>query len=262
MLLAIDVGNSNHVIGLFKEKKLLTHWRIRTERNRTADEYWVLIKEFILINEADVETIDDIVISCVVPSLIPVLEEMSHKFFSCEPLIVGPGIKTGIPILYRNPAEVGADRIVNAVAGFEKYGGPLIIVDFGTATTFDAISKKGEYLGGAICPGIQISMEALFKNTAKLPRVDLAAPENVIGKSTVESIQSGAFYGFKGMIDYLISMMAKELGPETKVIGTGGVAPNLIDQIDVIETFDPFLTLEGLKIIFYKNRANRKGEPG
>ena len=147
MLLAIDVGNSNNVIGLFSGDKLLTHWRIRTERTRTSDEYWVLIKEFILLNDVDVEIIDEIVIACVVPPLIPILKEMSRTYFSCDPLIVGPGIKTGIAILYKNPAEVGADRIVNSVAAYEKYGGPLIIVDFGTATTFDAVSKKGEYLG-------------------------------------------------------------------------------------------------------------------
>ena len=188
MLLVIDVGNSNNVIGLFSEKKLLSHWRIRTEWNRTADEYWVLFKEFVQSSNVEPDNIDDIVIACVVPSLVPVLQEMAKKYFSSEPLIVGPGIKTGISILYRNPAEVGADRIVNSVAAYEKYGGPLIIVDFGTATTFDVVSKKGEYLGGVIFPGIQISLEALFKHTAKLPRIDMLVPEKVIGKSTVESI--------------------------------------------------------------------------
>ena len=162
-MLAIDVGNSNNVIGLFSRGKLLTHWRIRTEWTRTSDEYWVLIKEFILLNDVKVGIIDEIVIACVVPPLIPILKEMSRKYFSCDPLIIGPGIKTGISILYKNPAEVGADRIVNSVAAYEKYGGPLIIVDFGTATTFDAVSEKGEYLGGAIFPGVQLSLEALFK---------------------------------------------------------------------------------------------------
>jgi type III pantothenate kinase len=259
MLLAIDVGNSNNVIGLFSGEKLLTHWRIRTEWNRTADEYWVLIKEFILMNKIETETIDDIIIACVVPTLIRTLEEMSRKYFSCEPLIVGPGIKTGLPILYRNPTEVGADRIVNAVAGFEKYGGPLIIVDFGTATTFDAVSKKGEYLGGAIFPGVQISLEALFKNTAKLPRVDLTVPEHVIGKSTVESIQSGAIYGYVGLIDSMVTRMRAELGQKARAIATGGIGELISSKTETIECFDHFLTLEGLRILYDKNRPSGSG---
>ncbi|MBI4389735.1 MAG: type III pantothenate kinase [Nitrospinae bacterium] len=260
MLLAIDVGNSNNVIGLFLGDKLLTHWRIRTEWNRTADEYWVLIKEFIVLNKADAETIDAIVISCVVPPLIPILEEMSRKYFSCVPLIVGPGIKTGLPILYRNPAEVGADRIVNAVAGFEKYGGPLIIVDFGTATTFDAVSKKGEYLGGAIFPGVQISLEALFRNTAKLPRVDLTAPGQAIGKSTVESIQSGAVYGFVGMIDSMVTRFRGEMGQKARAIATGGNGQLIASKTETIDIFDPFLTLDGLRILHEKNRPSLHGK--
>ena len=255
MLLAIDVGNTNNVIGLFSHDKLLTSWRIRTEWNRTADEYWVLIKEFILLNSISTEKIDYIIISCVVPPLKPVLEEMSHKYFSCKPLMVGPGIKTGISILYNNPLEVGADRIVNAVGAYEKYGGPLIIVDFGTATTFDAVSKKGEYLGGAIFPGVGISMEALFKNTAKLPRVELAIPERVIGKSTEESIKSGAIYGFSGMISSIVSKMRQEMRHEAKVIATGGVARSIVSQIDLIETFEPDLTLNGLLILYQRNRV-------
>lgn len=259
MLLAIDVGNSNNVIGLFSGEKLLTHWRIRTEWNRTADEYWVLIKEFIIMNNIETETIDDIIIACVVPTLIRTLEEMSRKYFSCDPLIVGPGIKTGIPILYRNPAEVGADRIVNAVAGFEKYGGPLIIVDFGTATTFDAVSKKGEYLGGAIFPGVQISLEALFKNTAKLPRVDMSVPEHVIGKSTVESIQSGAIYGYVGLIDSMVTRMRAELGQNARAIATGGIGQLISSKTETIELFDHFLTLDGLRILYEKNRPSGPG---
>jgi type III pantothenate kinase len=254
MLLAIDVGNSNNVIGLFSDGRLLTHWRIRTEWNRTADEYWVLIKEFILLHNVGAETIDDIVVACVVPPLVPILKEMAHKYFSCEPLLVGPGIKTGISILYRNPAEVGADRIVNAVAAYEKYGGPLVIIDFGTATTFDAVSKKGEYLGGVIFPGIQISMEALFKNTAKLPRVEMTTPKNVIGKSTVESIQSGAVNGFVGMVENLIGKIRAELDPGAKVIATGGVVDWIAEQCPQIEIIDPFLTLEGMRIIHEKNK--------
>ncbi len=254
MLLAIDVGNSNNVIGLFSKDKLLTHWRIRTEWNRTADEYWVLIKEFIMLNQVDAETIDDIIVACVVPPLVPILKEMARKYFHCDPLIVGPGIKTGISILYRNPAEVGADRIVNSVAAYEKYGGPLILIDFGTATTFDAVSQKGEYLGGVIFPGVQISMEALFKNTAKLPRVEMVVPERVIGKSTVESIQSGAVYGFSGMVDTLVGKIKAEIGQKSRVVATGGIVDWIASQARSIDTIDPFLTLDGLRIIYSKNK--------
>ena len=254
MLLAIDVGNSNNVIGLFSGEKLLTHWRIRTEWNRTADEYWVLIKEFILLNDVETETIDDIIIACVVPPLVPILQGMAKKYFLCEPLIVGPGVKTGISILYRNPSEVGADRIVNSVAAFEKYGGPLIIVDFGTATTFDVVSNKGEYLGGSIFPGVQISLEALFKNTAKLPRVDMTLPERVIGKSTVESLRSGAVYGFSGMVEAIVRQIKDELGQNARVIATGGVLDWITNKTSVIDTLDPFLTLDGLRIIYEKNK--------
>ena len=254
MLLAIDVGNSNNVIGLFSREKLLTHWRIRTEWNRTADEYWVLIKEFILLNNVETETIDDIIIACVVPPLVPILQGMAKKYFLCEPLIVGPGVKTGISILYRNPSEVGADRIVNSVAAFEKYGGPLIIVDFGTATTFDVVSSKGEYLGGCIFPGVQISLEALFKNTAKLPRVDMTLPEKVIGKSTVESLRSGAVYGFSGMVEAIVRQIKDELDQNARVIATGGVLDWITNKTTVIDTLDPFLTLDGLRIIYEKNQ--------
>ena len=254
MLLAIDVGNSNNVIGLFSGEKLLTHWRIRTEWNRTADEYWVLIKEFILLNNVETEIIDDIIIACVVPPLVPILQGMAKKYFLCEPLIVGPGVKTGISILYRNPSEVGADRIVNSVAAFEKYGGPLIIVDFGTAPTFDVVSDKGEYLGGCIFPGVQISLEALFKNTAKLPRVDMTLPEKVIGKSTVESLRSGAVYGFSGMVEAIVSQIKDELDQNARVIATGGVLDWITNKTSVIDTLDPFLTLDGLRIIYEKNK--------
>jgi len=254
MLLAIDVGNSNNVIGLFSGEKLLTHWRIRTEWNRTADEYWVLIKEFILLNNVETETIDDIIIACVVPPLVPILQGMAKKYFLCEPLIVGPGVKTGISILYRNPSEVGADRIVNSVAAFEKYGGPLIIVDFGTATTFDVVSSKGEYLGGCIFPGVQISLEALFKNTAKLPRVDMTLPEKVIGKSTVESLRSGSVYGFSGMVESIVRQIKDELDQNARVIATGGVLDWITNKTNVIDTLDPFLTLDGLRIIYEKNK--------
>ncbi len=254
MLLVIDVGNSNNVIGLFSKEKLLTHWRIRTECNRTADEYWVLIKEFILLNEVAAETVDDIIVACVVPSLIPILREMGQKYFSCDPMMVGPGIKTGISISYKNPTEVGADRIVNAVAAFSKHKKSLIIVDFGTATTFDAVSNKGEYLGGAIFPGVNISMEALFKNTAKLPRVDLVTPERVIGKSTVESIQSGGVHGVAGMVNHIVAKMREEMGEKAMVIATGGISNSFLAELDIIDEVDPFLTLDGLLILYNRNR--------
>lgn len=257
MLLAVDIGNTNIVFGLYAENRMQTHWRIRTERHRTVDEYWVLVNEFILMNKITTGTIDDIVISCVVPPLIPVFEELSRKYFKTDPLIVGPGIKTGLPILYKNPAEVGADRIVNAVAGFEQYGGPLIIVDFGTAITFDVVSKKGEYLGGAIFPGLQISMEALYASTAKLSPVDLMKPENAIGKSTVESIQSGTIYGFVGMIEKIVIQLQGELPETAQVIGTGGLLPVIADMVPVIQTIDPFLTLEGLRILYERNRKSK-----
>jgi type III pantothenate kinase len=255
MLLAIDIGNSNNVIGLFSNEKLLTHWRIRTEWNRTSDEYWVLIKEFIQLNNVDTETIDEIIIACVVPPLIPVLKEMSNKYFSCDPIIVGPGVKTGMSILYKNPAEVGADRIVNSVAAYEKYRGPLVIVDFGTATTFDVVSQKGEYLGGAISPGVQLSLEALFKSAAMLPRVDMAEPESVIGKSTIESIHSGTVYGFVGMIDGMVLRIQEELQQKAQVIGTGGIVDLIASKTKTIDIIDPFLTLEGLRIIHRRNQG-------
>ncbi len=256
MLLAIDIGNTNIVFGLFQEERLLMHWRIRTERNRTSDEVWVLVQEFIRLNEADPDHIDALIVSCVVPTLVPVFQELSRKFFSTEALMVGPGIKTGIPILYKNPSEVGADRIVNAVAGFEKYGGPLILLDFGTATTFDAVSAKGEYLGGAIAPGVRISLEALFQNTAKLAPVDLAVPDHVIGRSTMESIQSGTVYGFIGMIEGIVARMQKELGEKAKVVGTGGLIQVIADEVACIDTVDEFLTLDGLRILYERNHKD------
>lgn len=256
MLLAVDIGNTNIVFGLFEDEQLMTHWRILTESNRTTDEYWVLVVEFLRLNSIGPESIHHIVISCVVPTLVPVFEELSRKYLKRDPVVVGPGTKSGISILYNNPTEVGADRIVNAIAGFEKYGGPLIIVDFGTATTFDAVSEKGEYLGGAIFPGLNISLDALYESTAKLSPVDIVLPEHVIGKSTKESIQSGTVFGFVGVIESIVSKMQNEMGKPAKVIGTGGVLPVIQNQVKCIQTVDPYLTLEGLRILYQRNRSS------
>lgn len=254
MLLVIDIGNTNTVIGLFDDDKLVVHWRLASQRHRTADEYGIMIKEFFLLNNIGISKITDVIISCVVPPLLPVLKEMSNKYFQVNPLIVGPETKTGLSILYDNPKDVGADRIVNAVAGFEKFGGPLIIVDFGTAITFDVVSEKAEYVGGLIFPGISISMEALFNKAAKLPRVELISPQRVIGKNTEESVQAGAVYGYAGLVDNVVKKIQKEIGNETKVISTGGQADLIAKHSSVIQENCPLLTLEGLKIIYEKNR--------
>jgi len=254
MLLVIDIGNTNTVIGLFDENKLIAHWRLASQRHRTADEYGIIIKEFFILNNTDISETTDVIISCVVPPLLPVLEEMSNKYFKINPLIVGPDTKTGLSILYDNPKDVGADRIANAVAGYEKFGGPLIIVDFGTAITFDVVSKKGEYLGGLIFPGITISMEALFNKAAKLSRVELISPTAVIGKNTAESVQAGAVYGYAGLVDNIVKEIQKETGKETKVISTGGQRELIAKHSSVIQENCPLLTLEGLKIIYEKNK--------
>ena len=253
MLLVIDIGNTNTAIGLFDDDKLVVHWRLTSQRHRTADEYGIMIKEFFLLNNIDISGITDVIISCVVPPLLPILKEMSNNYFKVNPLIVGSDTKTGLSILYDNPKDVGADRIANAVAGYVKFGGPLIIVDFGTAITFDVVSKKGEYLGGLIFPGVSISMEALFNKAAKLPRVELISPTALIGKSTSESIQAGAVYGYTGLVDNVVKEIQKETGKETKIISTGGQAYLIAKHSSLIEENCPLLTLDGLKIIYDKN---------
>lgn len=255
MLLVIDIGNTNTVIGLYKGDNLEADWRLASQQHRTADEYGIMIKELFLLDKIQISDISDVIISCVVPPLLPVLEEMTTKYFNVKPLIVDSKTKTGLSILYDNPDEVGADRIVNAVAGFEKFGGPLIIVDFGTAITFDVVSEKGEYLGGLIFPGISISMETLFKKAARLPRVDLISPKSVIGKNTEESVRSGAIYGYAGLVESIVKEIIKEIGKDAKVISTGGQAELIAKHSPVIRENCPLLTLEGLKIIYDKNRA-------
>lgn len=255
MLLVFDVGNTNMVLGIYKDKELIKDWRINTDKEKTSDEYGILISSLFKYENIDMSEIQDIIISSVVPNVMHSLENFCIKYCNKQPLIVGPGIKTGLNIKYDNPKQLGADRIVNAVAGVEKYGYPLIIVDFGTATTFCAISEKGEYLGGTIAPGIKISSEALFQRASKLPRVELLKPGTTICKSTVSAMQSGIIYGYVGLVDKIISMMKEELNCNSvRVVATGGLAPLIASETDSIDNVDKFLTLEGLRVIHEKNR--------
>ncbi|MFZ3172558.1 MAG: type III pantothenate kinase [Carboxydocellales bacterium] len=254
MILVFDVGNTNIVLGVYDGEELIRHWRIATDKHKTSDEYGMLINNLFNHGNVDFDSIKAVVISSVVPPLMGTLERMSNRYFGIDPLIVGPGVKTGMAIKYDNPKEVGADRIVNAIAGFETYGGPLIIVDFGTATTFCAISRQGEYLGGAIAPGMGISTEALFTRAAKLPRIELIKPKTVICKNTVSSMQSGIFYGFVGQVDEIVTRMKQELGSETFVVATGGLAKLMSEESRTINKVDHFLTLVGLLLIYHRNK--------
>ena len=255
MLLVFDVGNTNMVLGIYKDKKLIKDWRINTDKDKTSDEYGMLISNLFKHDDVNMDEIEDVIISSVVPNVMHSLENFCIKYCNKKPLVVGPGIKTGLNIKYDNPKQVGADRIVNAVAGIEKYGYPLILVDFGTGTTFCAISEKGEYLGGTIAPGIKISSEALFQRASKLPRVELQKPGMAICKSTVSAMQSGIIYGYVGLVEKIISMIKEELncGP-VNVVATGGLSSLIASETDSIDYVDKFLTLEGLRVIYEKNK--------
>lgn len=255
MLLAVDVGNTNIVCGVYRGKELFCHFRMSTDSKKTADEYALCWYHFCQYYGFAPQEIKACAVASVVPTLTQVLVEAAEKLFGVKPLLIGPGVKTGMPIRFDNPKEIGADRIVNGVAAYELYGGPAIVVDFGTATTFDAISASGEYLGGAIAPGIGISTEALFYRAAKLPRVELVRPKSVIGKNTVACMQAGIMYGFIGQVEGIVRRMKEEMGEDPVVIATGGLAGLIAPETEVIDKLDPWLTLEGIRIIYERNRA-------
>ncbi|NQU13644.1 MAG: type III pantothenate kinase [Desulfobacteraceae bacterium] len=255
MLFCIDIGNTNIVLGVTKDDKILQHWRIRTEKETTPDELGVLVSNLFQSAGLELGVIKEAIISCVVPPLLNAVDEFCKRYFGITPTIVGPGLKTGMPIKYDNPKEVGADRIVNAVAAYDKYRTALVVVDFGTATTFDHISGEGAYMGGAIAPGVMISCEALFQHASKLPRVEIfARPSSVIARDTISSMNAGIIYGYAGLVDGIVTRMKKESPEQLTVVATGGLAPLICEVSGTIDHIEEFLTLQGLMLIYNKNR--------
>lgn len=255
MILVMDVGNTNIVLGVYGQDRLLHHWRLETDRHKTEDEFGMQVKALLTDGGLTFASINGIIMSSVVPPIMAALERMCQKYFHIKPLIVGPGVKTGLNIKYDNPREVGADRIVNAVAAIEEYGAPLIIVDFGTATTYCYINEHRQYMGGAIAPGINISTEALYSRASKLPRIEIARPASVVGKNTVSAMQSGIVYGYVGQAEGIVARMKAESKQQPKVIATGGMASLIADESTAIDKVDPFLTLKGLYLIYKRNQA-------
>jgi type III pantothenate kinase len=255
LLLTVDVGNTNTVLGVHDGAELKAHWRLTTRREQTADEYGILVRSLFASSGVVPAQIEGVALASVVPPLTPVLVALARQYLGQDPLVVEPGVRTGMPILYEPPGDVGADRIVNGVAAFAAYGGPVVVVDFGTATTFDVVTKRGEYAGGVICPGVGISADALFQRAARLPRVDVRAPGRVIGRSTVGSIQSGLYYGYAAMAEGIIGRIKAELREPTRVVSTGGLAESLAAEIPSIEAVDSTLTLTGLRLIWERNRT-------
>jgi type III pantothenate kinase len=258
MIFVLDVGNTNIVLGVYDKDELIHHWRIETNRNRTEDEYGMIIKSLFDHAEISMGEIEGIIISSVVPPIMLALEKMCHKYFNIKPIIVGPGINTGLNIKADYPQQVGADRIVNAVAAIHEYGAPLIIVDFGTATTYCYVNENGEYMGGAIAPGIKISTEALYSRAAKLPRIEIAAPKEIVGKNTVSAMQSGIVYGYVGQVEGIVKRMKEQSKKVPTVIATGGLSELIAKESDCIDIIDPYLTLKGLLIIYKRNKTNQR----